>query len=358
MNAGIYIHVPFCAVKCPYCDFYSVRFSAETARSYTAAVCRNISALPEKLPVNSLYFGGGTPSLLPDDSVRQMIEAVRARCTLAQDTEITLEANPLTATAAKLRAWKSAGVNRLSLGIQSFDAEVLRVLGRKHSPQQGMGAVLRAAEAGFRNISADLMLGLSLHTESLWQHELETAVSLPVTHISSYLLKIEEATPFGQQPPPLLDDDTASDRWMQMHEYLTAQGFLHYEISNFAKEGFESRHNCKYWRLEPYYGIGPAAHSCYDGKRLAVPRDLTAFCSENLQKTEYTDPDACSESERVMLGLRLAEGIRLSDVPEMREALLHRAKPLIPQYLHTDGQMLRMTPEGWLVSNAVLSRLL
>ncbi|MBQ6039762.1 MAG: radical SAM family heme chaperone HemW [Oscillospiraceae bacterium] len=356
--AGIYIHVPFCAQKCPYCDFYSGRYTKTDAERFTEAVCRNLTQLPEQLKADTVYFGGGTPSLLPAESLARMLSAVRARCVLAADAEITLEANPLTVTEQNLAAWLEAGINRLSLGVQSFQPDVLRMLGRRHTPQQAQNAVLRAAAAGFRNLSIDLMCGLDIQTAACWQADLAEAAALPVTHISSYLLKIEPQTPFGQQPPALADSDDTADRWLQMHDFLTAQGFRHYEISNYAKPGYESRHNCKYWQLVPYYGIGPAAHSCYDGKRYAVPRDLAAFCNAETQPAECTEPNACTESERIMLGLRLAEGIAFADVPASRDLLLHRAKPLIPQYLIYENDRLRMTPEGWLVSNAVLVRLL
>lgn len=357
MSAGIYIHVPFCAVKCPYCDFYSVRFSRGTVTQYAEAVCRNLAALPENLRADTVYFGGGTPSLLPAEMIAEMLRTIRQRCFLADDAEITLEANPLTATAEALAEWRNSGINRLSLGIQSFDAEILRILGRKHTPEQGLQAIRRAKEAGFSNLSIDLMLGLKQHTEALWQRELETAIAQPVTHISAYLLKIEEQTPFGSNPPDMLDDDALADRYLQMHNVLTANGFSHYEISNFALPDYESRHNTKYWRLEPYYGIGPAAHSCYGGVRYAVPRDLEAFCAAQLQTQTVTEPHAETESERVMLGLRLREGIRLDSVPQSRARLIQRAKPLIPEYLQCDGEALRMTPQGWLVSNAVLVQL-
>lgn len=358
MSAGIYIHVPFCAVKCPYCDFYSVRYSRETAARYADAVCRNLHALPSGLSADTVYFGGGTPSLLPAETIRRFLDAIRHRCQLAANAEITLEANPLTATAEKLAEWRNSGVNRLSLGIQSFDENVLHILGRKHSPAQGIQAVRRAAEAGFSNLSIDLMLGLTEHTETLWQQELETAAALPVSHISAYMLKIEEHTPFGLRPPDLLDDDSLADRYMQMHDTLTARGFVHYEISNFARgTDSMSAHNCKYWRSEPYYGIGPAAHSCHHGMRYAVNRDLERFCAAPVQLETVTEPNAGSESERVMLGLRLAEGIRLDSVPQSRERLLRKAKPLIPMYLQSDGNSLRMTPQGWLVSNTVLVHL-
>ncbi|MCQ2407527.1 MAG: radical SAM family heme chaperone HemW [Oscillospiraceae bacterium] len=358
MKAGIYIHVPFCAVKCPYCDFYSVRYSAAAVQEYADAVCRNLAALPAGLQADTLYFGGGTPSLLPVRHLDAMIETAAERCRLSEDTEITLEANPLTATAEMLAEWRIAGINRLSLGVQSFDAEILQILGRKHSPEQALAAVYRAADAGFENLSADLILGLRQHTEVLWARELEIVSSLPVTHISPYLLKIEEDTPFGAQPPEMLDDDDAAARWIQMHDTLTERGFLHYEISNFAKPGYQSRHNCKYWKLAPYYGIGPAAHSCHDGKRFAVPRSLRGFCSSPVQPEEVTEPLAETESERIMLGLRLAEGIRPDDLPECREKLLRNAAPLIPEFLEMQGDTLRMTPHGWLLSNAVLTRLM
>ena len=365
MSAGIYIHVPFCAVKCPYCDFYSVRFSREAVRRYADAVCRNLAALPDRLQADTVYFGGGTPSLLPTEIIQRFLDTIRQRCLLSADAEITLEANPLTATDEKLTAWRESGINRLSLGIQSFDAEILRILGRKHTPEQGLQAIRRAKSAGFSNLSIDLMLGLKQHTQSRWQQELETAIAQPVTHISAYLLKIEPQTPFGSNPPDMPDDDILADRYLQMHDVLTANGFTHYEISNFARCGSNekqskvmiSAHNTKYWRLEPYYGIGPAAHSCYGGVRYAVSRDLEAFCSAPLQEQIITEPHAESESERIMLGLRLKEGIRLDSVPQSRTRLMQRAKLLIPEYLECDGETLRMTPQGWLVSNAVLLRL-
>ena len=356
--AGIYIHVPFCAQKCPYCDFYSGSYTFDKAERYAEAVCRNLTALPEHLPADTVYFGGGTPSLLRTDALERMLDTIRKHCELSADAEITIEVNPLTATPAKLADWLRTGINRISIGIQSFQPDVLRILGRRHTPEQGKSAVLRAYEAGFRNISIDLMLGLARQTESVWQNELKQAASLPVTHISSYLLKIEENTPFGTDPPDIQDDDTSADRYLQMDALLTAKGFRHYEISNFAKPGYESRHNCKYWRLQPYYGIGPAAHSCYGGVRYAVPRDLELFCSTAVQPMDVTEPHAGTDTERVMLGLRLAEGIDLSNLPDRRERLIRNAAPLIPHLLRLDGDRLSMTPQGWLVSNAVLVRLL
>ena len=358
MTAGLYIHVPFCAQKCPYCDFYSGAYRVEKAAAYVDAVCRNIRALPEKTALDTVYLGGGTPSLLKADAIAQMLDTVRARCDLSPDAEITLECNPLTMTADKLNAWRIAGVNRLSVGVQSFDGNVLKILGRRHTPEQAKDAILRAYSCGYSNISLDLMLGLTVQTADRLDADIAEALALPVTHISAYLLKIEEGTPFGKHPPDMLSDDDMAARYMQLHDALTAAGYTHYEISNFARAGFASRHNCKYWRCEPYYAVGPAAHGCIDGVRYAVPPDLDMFLGSALQNTRILDENACGEYDRIMLGLRLSEGIPLGSVPQSRERLLQNAKPLIPRYVTQTGDRLAMTPEGWLLSNAVLCRLL
>ncbi|HAG12465.1 MAG TPA: coproporphyrinogen III oxidase [Ruminococcus sp.] len=358
MKAGVYIHVPFCAVKCPYCDFYAESYTKQAMEQYVHAVCRNVQALPEHLPADTVYFGGGTPSLLPINAICSIMEAIQNRCDLSPDAEITLEANPLTMTAEKMKGWLCAGVNRLSVGMQSFRKTVLQQLGRRHTPEQAEAAVLLAHEIGFQNISIDLMFGLSAQTEEIWQKDLEKAISLPISHISSYMLKIEENTPFFTKSPDLSDDDAYAERYLQMHQFLTENGFFHYEISNFAKKGYESRHNCKYWRCAPYYGIGPAAHSCYGGKRYAVPRDLSDFCSRPLQTMHVTEPAAGTESERLMLGMRLAEGVTLSDLPQIGSAVLQQAEPFIPRFLLHQKDRLCMTPDGWLVSNALLVQLM
>ncbi len=359
MAVGIYIHVPFCAKKCPYCDFYSLPYRKSKAESYVDAVCRNIQAqLPVQTPVDTVYFGGGTPSLLPPDAIWRMMQAVAAQGILSADAECTLEANPLTVTSERLTAWRAAGINRLSIGVQSFQPQVLQILGRTHSADQARAAVERAQDAGFENISVDLMLGLVQQDAAMLHEDLETAVSLSVQHISAYLLKIEAHTPFAEQPPQLADEDETAERYLQMHSELTAHGFLHYEISNFAQAGYESRHNCKYWRCQPYIGIGPGAHSFCGTERRAVPRDLDAFCEQETQPFVTTDLQAGGEGERILLGLRLAEGILLSSLPESGSRLLQNARGLMPQYVRQDGDRLYMTPEGWLVSNAVLVRLL
>ncbi len=354
---GLYLHTPFCAQKCPYCDFYSGSYTLAKQQRWLDAICRNLRALPAGLPVDSVYFGGGTPSLLSDTALQAILETLQAQVSLLTP-EITLEANPRTMTDDKLRAWQQMGINRLSVGVQSFSDAVLQALGRRHSAAQAINAIERAAAIGFSNLSLDLIMGLSLQTPLLQQQDLETAASLPVTHISAYLLKIEPNTPFAITPPAMLDEDAMAERYLQMDKLLEQAGFRHYEISNFAKPGCESRHNCKYWRSLPYLGFGPSAHSCYDGKRYAVPPDFDAFCDAPLQPTELTDASVGTDSERLMLALRLAEGISLADYPDARERLLRNAKRIPPHYLSQNGNHLRITSEGWLLSNAILATLL
>lgn len=357
MSTGIYIHVPFCAQKCPYCDFYSGNYSKDRAARYADAVLRNLAALPANLAVDSIYFGGGTPSLLPASMLESFLNAIAVRCRL-ESPEITIEANPRTMTDEKLRAWHSCGINRLSVGVQSFQDDVLQHLGRNHTGTQAEDAVLRASAAGFRNLSIDLMIGLQEQTTECFTEDLARAVSLPITHFSAYLLKIEDGTPFASAPPALLDDDAMAERYLQMCEFLSAHGFAHYEISNFAQPSFESRHNCKYWRCEPYIGIGPAAHSCFDGKRYAVPRDFERFCASALQPTEITDNAPCRDAERIMLTMRLHSGISRTAFPHLWDIILRKAKPLIPKYLTLQNDTLCLTAEGCLVSNAVIVTIL
>lgn len=356
--AGLYVHVPFCAAKCPYCDFYSLPYRRNSVSAYVDAVCRNLAALPDHPSINTIYFGGGTPSLLSADALMQILETAHKYLSVAADAEITLETNPCTMRDKALRQWKQCGINRLSVGIQSFYDEELRLLGRNHTAEKGISAILAAADAGFDNLSADLMLGTPMQTEKTLSLSIETALELPITHLSAYLLKIEENTPFAAQPPQIADADTAAERYEQLSHAMKAAGFEHYEISNYAKPGYESRHNLKYWRCQPYIGIGPAAHSCYGGRRYYVPRALDVFLRCDVQPTLFEDDAPCDDAERLMLGLRLKDGILLSEFSSCREQLLQNANMLIPRFVTIDGDRLALTEDGWLVSNTVLGYLL
>lgn len=359
---GIYLHVPFCAKKCPYCDFYSLPYTYPKVKAYTDAVCRNLKAR-KGTAADSVFLGGGTPSLLPDRCLSELMAAVKNDLVLTEAAEITLEVNPNTVTPKRLQAWRAMGINRLSFGVQSFCDPELSVLGRKHTAAQAKAAIAAAASEGFRNVSCDLMLGIPNQTADSLKCTLTQAAALPLTHVSAYLLKLEAGTPFGQgaYSGTLPNDDQAAELYLLAVELLEASGFLQYEISNFAKSGFESRHNLKYWQCEPYWGIGPAAHSCLDGKRLAVPPDLELFLNSPIQKEQVTAEQAPDLEERLMLGLRLRRGIRQELFPDSWQKLCQRALPLIQAgYLQTDSDQttLALTPKGFLVSNAVIGKLL
>ena len=344
---GLYIHVPFCLTKCPYCDFYSVPFSQKAAREYADAVIRNLERYDE--PFGSVYFGGGTPILLAP-YLKEITEHVR----IESGAEITVEANPCMCVPKTLEELRAAGVNRLSIGVQSLNDGELSALGRRHTAVQAEQAVLAAKSAGFDNISADIMLATPKQTEKSLSETIDRLVSLPIAHVSAYLLKIEPNTPFGKNPPELsLDEDETAELYLSAVSDLAAAGFAQYEISNFAKNGFESRHNLIYWRREEYLGIGPAAHSFYNGKRFAVPRDIRKFIGSPVQDEAVTDGSPDETEERIMLGLRLTEGI-----PEELWKPHEKRLRFIPREYYTiKNGRLSLTPRGFLLSNEIITLL-
>ncbi len=357
---GIYFHIPFCARKCSYCDFFSVPYQKETAERCTAAILRNLAYYRVKEPVDSLYFGGGTPSLLTPGQLGAILDACAKHLHLAADTEITLELNPSGNRSNYLKEVHALGINRLSIGTQSFSDRELQLLGRTHTAEKAVRTVWDAYNAGFRNLSCDLMLACPEQTEAVLEHTLEILTSLPITHVSSYLLQVEEGTPLSRDTSllrSLPDEDSSADRYLQAVRHLERHGFAQYEVSSFAKQGYESRHNLKYWRCEPYLGIGAGAHSCYGGTRFYVPKDLAAFCDAPFQKTVLVDPNPCGREERIMLLLRTREGVPAS-------LLGYGAASIIAQLEHAgylrqmpDGNI-ALTAEGFAVSNAVIARLL
>lgn len=344
---GLYIHIPFCRRKCLYCDFYSLALEEGFAERYTSAVIRNIKAYGGGF--DTVYFGGGTPILLAP----YLGEMLRA-ADVAEGAEITAEANPCEMTDESLEMLLKAGVNRISVGVQSFCDNELQALGRRHDSNTAVQAILRAKAAGFDNISADLMLGVPHQNADSLETTLRQMTELPVTHISAYMLKVEENTPFGRNTPLLPDEDATADMYLQTVQTLEKYGFHQYEISNFAKDGCECLHNLKYWHAEEYLGIGPAAHSFLDGRRFGVPRDLNAFLASAQQEEQLTEEAPDPTEERIMLGLRLAEGI-----PEELWKPLEAALKRIPKnyYSITDGR-LRLTAEGFLLSNEIIALLI
>ena len=357
---GLYFHIPFCAKKCPYCDFYSVPYRRETVQDYVDAILRNIRQYAVTEPVDSIYFGGGTPSLLSPAQVSAVLDACVKHFPVEPDAEITLEYNPTGKRDGYLRELRRTGVNRLSIGTQSFSDEQLRLLGRTHTAEDNRRTVLEAHDAGFDNISCDLMLATPGQTEALLAETLEALNALPITHVSAYMLQIEEGTPLSRDAALLSrcpDDDATVDRYLQAVRTLEAAGLHQYEVSSFARDGRRSVHNLKYWTCEPYLGIGAGAHSCFDGRRFCVPKDVQAFCAAGRQPVEILDEHPLDREERLMLGLRLTDG-----VPE--DALTDAAKRRIPPLLQagylcrTERGNIALTPEGFAVSNAVIAELI
>lgn len=358
---AIYLHLPFCQSRCSYCNFYSTT-RADLMDSYTDALCNAIAAAPlQEREAASLYFGGGTPSLLGSRLVR-ISEAVKNRLPLVRDAEITLEANPGTVTGALLLELREAGFNRISFGLQDNRNPALRQLGRTHTAEQGREAVSLARAAGFDNISVDIMLATPGQTVMNAAQLCRAAAELEVEHISAYLLKIEPDTPFGRTgiAADCPDADTSADIYLSACRTLRGMGYCHYEISNFCKPGRESRHNLAYWRLEDYLGIGPSAYSLMDGRRFHFAPSLEQFLVQRQPWNEvvYDEPGGGAQ-EYLMLSLRLAEGL---DTAMLRERygldttrLLNRAAELERRQLaNLQGSRVTLTERGFLVSNSVI----
>lgn len=360
---GLYIHVPFCLRKCPYCDFYSVPIDGETADAYTEAVLRAIRH-SEPRAVESIYFGGGTPPLLGTKRLAAIIEEAARRFDIARDAEITLEANP--AAELDLPAYRGMGFNRISFGVQSAVDSELQSLGRLHTAAEAAQAVNAAAAAGFANISADLMLAIPGQTEESLRESVRFLAELPVSHISAYLLKIEEGTAFFENGTglPCPDEDETARLYLECVGLLESSGFRQYEISNFAKSGAESRHNLNYWRCGEYLGLGPAAHSHLGGERFFFPRELQAFINaENPLDTAVPDGAGGGLEEYAMLRLRLSEGLNLRTCAEKFGAdtsvIAQKARALERNnLLAARGEVIALTPRGFLLSNAVTAELL
>ncbi len=357
-NIGLYIHVPFCLSKCPYCDFYSVGYDKETADEYTRAVIRNLRFYSESYGVkyDTVYFGGGTPILLYD-----RIGEILENADICENAEITVEANPCVTDNRAVETLKKSGVNRISFGVQSLSDDELRFLGRRHTAKEAQAAILTAYDCGITNISADLMLGLSGQTPERVKASVEGLSELPISHISAYLLKIEENTPFYRRKLNLPDEDETSEIYLYASDLLEKKGFLRYEISNFAHKGKESRHNLKYWRSEEYIGIGPAAHSFFGGKRFSVERDLVSFISSEVQETEITDDNPRTFEEYAMLKLRLSEGLTYRECEDfgVKKSDMEKKLRLIPErYITADEKGIRLTSEGFLLSNTIIAKLI
>ena len=375
MPLGIYIHVPFCRSKCQYCDFYSVTTrNDDLLDGYIDAMCAHIKeagALAPAYKVDTVYFGGGTPSFFGADGMAAILTAIRRAFDVTNDAEITFEANPDSVSDPLLRRLRGEGFNRVSLGIQSDDDSLLETLGRPHTYAQAVSAVQRIRKAGFKNLSLDLMYGLPGQTLENWEDTLRRVIQLQPEHISCYGLKLEEGTPLCQFQDhyKFPDDDTQADMYLSAVEILRIKGYRQYEISNFAKKGNVSKHNMKYWLGGEYLGFGPDASSDFAGKRFKIIRDLQGYIKgiksggqvlEDIQEIPHRE----RAGEYLMTRLRTVSGISRE---EYEKQYLLPFQP-IEEYLEkcqehnlavkSLEERWHLTPEGFLVSNTLISDML
>jgi oxygen-independent coproporphyrinogen III oxidase len=372
--SGIYIHIPFCERKCIYCDFYSVDDGSgiDTFLDALVAEIQSTASLVRNRTIETIYIGGGTPSLLKPQQLEKIIKAITARFAVQKDSEITIEANPGTVTIEKLTGYRSLGVNRISLGIQSFHDDELLFLGRIHTVRQALESVAIAREAGFTNISIDIMTSLPGQTIHKLRHSLEKAIELDPEHISAYSLTIEKSTPLyrmvemGKVSPVSTDVD--ADIYEFTMEYLEHHGFEHYEVSNYARPGFHSKHNSGYWNHTPYYGFGPSAHSFHESKRWWNLADVNAYSDCLLQGKSVIDgeenlgPKQLLE-EAIFLGLR-SGGLdlqRLSGhygliITEPVRSLIHRW--IADGFGVQNEAGMRLTSRGFLVCDELCTQMI
>lgn len=365
-NLGLYIHIPFCVSKCSYCDFYSVCYSHSVANEYTQKIISEINRWGAKLrrPADTLYFGGGTPSLLKSEEIAAIISAAKKNLGL-NNAEITVEANPKEDLKEWFKEVKKAGVNRVSLGIQSGVREELNLLSRRHSPEDAVKTVEDIKNAGIENFSLDLMLGIPNQTKESIEKSIDFVTGFEPNHISAYLLSVEENTPLFKIKNNLNipSDDEAGELYLTACRLLEKKGYERYEISNFARNKQISVHNTKYWKCEEYLGLGPAAHSMIDGKRFYYPKNLEEYLSSPIPK-EIFEGEGGGFEEEFMLALRLKEGISFKAFSNKYPCLnFEKAKNKTDLYvkgglMEKAGDRVFLTHKGALVSNTIITELL
>ena len=370
--AGIYIHFPFCLQKCVYCSFYSVA-SLQRRAEYWEGLFKEMELRKDFLPgknIDTLYIGGGTPSLCTPAELERLMEQIHRHFTLSPSAEITMEANPEQLTPDYLSVLKSLCINRLSIGVQSFDDEILRLLNRRHDAATALAAVKNAHAAGFDNLSIDLIYDIAYRTGKLWRQELATALSLPIVHLSCYSLTVEENTLLARrvrEGQPYLPEEADTERdFLILREMTAKAGFQQYEISNFAKEGRISRHNHAYWTGEPYLGLGPAAHSYRHPVRQWNVADLKCYAAGMACGRPDIEQEVLSLEQQydefVLLRLRTREGIPLQELEKKfgagrKQQLLKQLQQVNPAHYVADTETVRLTEAGLLFADAVAGEL-
>jgi len=374
---SIYIHIPFCVKKCAYCDFASYSGCMAQMDAYVDAVCREIRAQAAffgKRRVKTVFFGGGTPTLMTGEQVQRVMDALRTYFYIEETAEVSMEGNPGTLTKERLCAYRTAGVNRLSIGVQSMDDGLLAAIGRIHTAAQANEAVRLAREAGFDHLNLDLMLGLPGQTAENWADTLKAAIALAPEHLSCYSLILEEGTPLFdavQQGTcaPLPDEDAMDTMDAFSRQLLEAAGYARYEVSNWAKNGRQCRHNIVYWSCEAYLGIGAAAHGDMDGMRYEHTADIAQYIKtcENIACLNRPEGNNTREDrmfERAMMGLRMVAGMDVQRFERdfgcgVQQVWKKTIAQMIRAGLMTQTQdRLALTPRGMDVMNGVLTQMM
>ncbi len=366
-NLGIYLHIPFCKEKCSYCDFYSKKGSTHDMDSYTKSLSEHIAfygSVSKNYIVDTLYIGGGTPSYLGEKNLALLIKSVKKCFKISKNIEITVELNPESTTKKLLKALYKKGVNRISFGVQTANDDKLLQISRLHNFETAKNAVLIAKKIGFKNISIDLIYGLPNQTLDDLKSDLASFLALDVSHISTYALKIEEGTKMHTDGVSTLDDDLVADMYDFICEALKNAGFNHYEVSNFAKNGAESKHNNKYWNLSEYLGLGPSAHSFFGDVRFSYIKDTLDYMKNmTIDEKDERVPKKTRFGEYIMVKLRTSEGIdcnefiKIFDIPF--EPYLTKAEIFIKNgYAVFDGERFFLTEKGFFISNTIINKIL
>ena len=370
--AGIYIHIPFCKQKCSYCDFHFSTTFHEYRQKMTNSIALEIEIRKDYLnnqKLNTIYFGGGTPSLLSEEELQRIIKAVHSNFEVNDGVEVTLEANPDDISESTLEVWKRAGVNRLSIGLQSFKSEDLKWMNRAHTVDEAMKCVSLAQKAGIDNITVDLIYGLPNLSMEEWHNHIQTVIDFGVPHVSAYCLTIENKTALesmvrkGKVNPA--SEDQQSEQFTILTEMLTENGFEHYEISNFGKPGYESRHNSNYWKGEWYIGVGPSAHS-FNGESRSWNISNNQLYMKALENNhDFFEVEELTKEDRfneyILTGLRTSYGVNLKKLNAIAQAdvsFTANCKNFISKdWMTAENNILRLTKEGRLRADYIASEL-
>ena len=372
-HLGVYIHIPFCASKCGYCDFYSLEHCDKSIGKYQDALLRHIREAASTMApyyIDTLYFGGGTPSYYGAKRLTEIFNALKRAGKVLKSAEVTVECNPDSVSRRDLKMLKKEGVNRISLGVQSASDDLLKIIGRRHNFTQVKKAVELIRQEGFDNLSIDLIYGLPNQTKGDWAETLARVLDLEPDHLSCYGLKLEEGTPMYDEykdSPVIPSDDEQADMYLYAVETLTHYGYQQYEVSNFARRGKACRHNMKYWDMEDYLGFGPGAHSCIGSTRFSFVRDLQAYIKgvsgqgDILDEYEKLD-ELDRAAEYLMLGMRRSRGISEEEYHKVYRSDFAPIEALLQEY-EKDGWTKKFdgrwcfTPSGFLVSNILIGSL-